>query len=122
LDPSLFIYHTNQVHIFILVYVDDIILTSNHKATISWILNKLKSDFAIKDLGELSYFLGIQATRDNSGLHLRQSKYILDLLDWTQMTDSKPYPAPCVAGSKMSKYDGIPLPNPTINRHIVGAL
>jgi len=38
------------------------------------------------------------------------------------MTDSKPYPAPCVAGSKMSKYDGISLPNPTIYRHIVGAL
>jgi len=122
LDPSLFIYHTSQVHIFILVYVDDIILTGNHKATISWILSKLKSDFAIKDLGELSYFLGIQATRDTSGLHLRQSKYIIDLLDRTQMTDSKPYPAPSVAGSKMSKYDGIPLPNPTIYRHIVGAL
>jgi hypothetical protein len=122
LDPSLFIYHTSQVHIFILVYVDDIILTGNHKATISWILNKVKSNFAIKDLGELNYFLGIQATRDNSSLHLRQSKYILDLLDRTQMTTSKPYLAPCAAGSKMSKYDGIPLPNPTIYRHIVGAL
>jgi hypothetical protein len=38
------------------------------------------------------------------------------------MTDSKPYKAPCVAGSKMSKFDGELLSNPTEYRHIVGAL
>jgi len=41
---------------------------------------KLKADFAMKDLGPLGYFLGIQATRDCNGLHLRQTKYVLDLL------------------------------------------
>jgi hypothetical protein len=122
LDPSLFTYHTAQAHIFLLVYVDDIILTGNHPHTIQGIISKLQLDFALKDLGSLSYFLGIQATRDSAGLHLRQSKYILDLLDHTQMTESKPYPAPCTTGSKMSKFDGEPLPNPTIYRHIVGAL
>jgi hypothetical protein len=60
----------------------------------------------MKDLGSLGYFLGIQATRDSAGLHLCQSKYVLDLLDRTQMTDSKPHRAPCVVGSKMSKFDG----------------
>jgi hypothetical protein len=122
LDPSLFTYHANHVHICLLVYVDDIILTGNHKDTISWILSKLKSEFALKDLGALSYFLGIQAIRDPNGLHLRQSKYINDLLDRTQITDAKPYPAPFVAGTKMSKFDGEPLTNPTTYRHIVGAL
>ena len=38
------------------------------------------------------------------------------------MTESNPYPAPCTTGSKMSKFDGEPLPHPTIYRHIVGAL
>jgi hypothetical protein len=61
LDPSLFTYHTTHVHICLLVYVDDIILTGNHKDTISCILSKLKSEFALKDLGALNYFLGIQA-------------------------------------------------------------
>jgi hypothetical protein len=66
----------------------------------SWVVSTLKLDFAIKDLGELSYFLGIQATQDNADLHLHQSKYILDLLDRTQMTESKLYLAHCVAGTK----------------------
>jgi hypothetical protein len=122
LDPSLFTYHIAQAHIFLLVYVDDIILIGNHPHTIQGIISRLQLDFALKDLGSLSYFLGIQTTRDSIGLHLRQSKYILDLLDHTQMTKSKPYPAPCTTGSKMSKFDGEPLPNPTIYRHIVGAL
>jgi hypothetical protein len=121
-DHSLFLYHHSQIHIFLLVYVDDIILTSNHEDTMNWIISQLQANFAIKDLGTLGYFLGIQATQDATGLHLRQTKYVLDLLDCTHMTDSKPYKAPCVASSKMSKFDGELLFNPTEYRHIVGAL
>jgi hypothetical protein len=84
-DPSLFTYHAGPIHVFLLVYVNDIILTGNHSATITVIINKLQADFAMKDLGSLTYFLGIQATRDSTGLHLRQSKYILDHLERTQM-------------------------------------
>jgi hypothetical protein len=122
LDPSLFTYHTAKVHIFLLVYVDDIILTRNHQPTIQCIVNKLQLNFALKDLGSLSYSLGIQTTGDSVSLHLKQSKYILDLLDRTQMSESKPYPAPCLTSSKMSRFDGEPLHNPIAYRHIVGAL
>jgi hypothetical protein len=122
-DHSLFLYHHGQIHIFSLVYVDDIILTGNHEDTMNWIISQLQANFAIKDLGTLGYFLGIQATQDaTTGLHLRQTKYVLDLLDRTHMTDSKPYKAPCVAGSKISKFDGELLSNPTEYQHIVGAL
>jgi hypothetical protein len=102
--------------------VDDIILTSNHSETLTTIINKLQADFAMKDLGSLTYFLGIQATRNTVGLHLRQSKYIIDRLDRAHMTKCKPYATPYSAGSKMSKSDGNPLSNPTEYRHIVGAL
>jgi hypothetical protein len=120
-DTSLFIYHADQVHIFLLVYVDDIIVTRNH-GVMNKLVGKLQVDFAIKDLGSLGYFLGVQANRDTTGLHLRQSKYVLDLLHRTQMADSKPARTPCVSGSKMSKFDGDLLSNPTEFRHIVGAL
>ena len=109
----MFLYHHGQIHIFLLVYVDDIILTSNHEDTMNWITNQLQAKFAIKDLRSFGYFLGIQATQDATGLHLRQTKYVLDILNRTHMTNSKPYKAPCVVGSKMSKCDGELLSNLT---------
>ena len=121
-DPSFFTYHDGPIHVYLLVYVDDIIVTGNHSATLTIIINKLQADFSMKDHGSLTYFLGIQATRNIARLHLRQSKYILDLLDRTQMIECKPYSAPYSASSKMSKFDGEPLSNPTEYRHIVGAL
>jgi hypothetical protein len=69
-DPSLFVYHTNGSHIFLQVYVDDIIVTGNNEANMQYIIVKLQIDFAMKDLGTLTYFLGIQTIRDSIGLHL----------------------------------------------------
>jgi hypothetical protein len=50
-DPSLFTYHVGSIHVYLLVYVDDIILTGNHSETLTTIINKLQADFATKDLG-----------------------------------------------------------------------
>lgn len=63
----------------------------------------------MKDPGPLGFFLGIQATRNSTSLHLQQSKYVLDLLNKIKMTDAKLYRSPCVSGTKMSKFDGGPL-------------
>jgi histone deacetylase 1/2 len=104
------------------VYVDDIIVTSNDDSTIFSIISKLQYEFVMKDLGDLSYFLGIEAARDHTGLHLRQSKYIADLLDHANMVGARPYKAPCISSSKMSKFDGNLLVNPFEYRHIVGTL
>jgi len=79
-DTSLFTYHHKSVHIFVLIYVDDIIVTGTNFIAISDMISNLQQDFALKDLGPLSYFLGIQATRNSKGIHLYQSKYIMDLL------------------------------------------
>jgi hypothetical protein len=70
-DHSLFIYHVGTIHIFLLIYVDDIIVTSNDDCSVNWLINQLQADFAMKDLGSLHYFLGIQAIRTVAGLHLR---------------------------------------------------
>jgi hypothetical protein len=121
-DHSLFTYHVGTTHIFLLIYVDDIIVTSNYARSLDWLVDKLQANFAMKDLGPLHYFLGIQAIRTTNGLHLRQSKYAMDLLDRTHMDAAKPYGAPCLAGSKMSRFDGELLSDPTDYRHVVGAL
>lgn len=56
----------------------------------------------MKDLGPLEYFLGIQASHYDHGLHLCQSKYKIDLLHHTKMMGAKPYVAPGVSSTKIS--------------------
>lgn len=59
-DPSIFIYHHNSVTIYILVYIDDIILTESCSKSIYFDLNYLRLSFPLKDLGPLRYFLGLE--------------------------------------------------------------
>jgi len=121
-DTSLFIHISGSIKIFLLIYVDDIIVTGTHAPLISALISRMQQEFPIKDLGPLHYFLGIQATRTSNGLHLCQSKYVADLLTRTQMQDAKPASSPCAAGSKLSKFDGETLPDYSEYRSIVGAL
>ena len=118
----MFTYHRDSTHAFLLVYVDDILVTSNVRSFIDELISNLQLDFAMKDLGQLSYFLGIEATRDSSDLHLRQTRYIINLLDRVNLISIRPYRAPCVSGPKVSKFDGDPLLDPSEYRHTVGAL
>jgi histone deacetylase 1/2 len=86
-DTSLFIYHKSIIMIYVLVYVDDIIVTSSSDAAIDILLKDLNVHFAIKDLGELHFFLVIEVTRSPRGLVLRQHKYATDLLERVGMKD-----------------------------------
>ena len=79
-DTSLFIYKSSIYTMFILIYVDDIIITSSSSSAIDNLLSSLQTDFAVKDLGSLHYFLGIEVIRNNAGILLSQKRYILDLL------------------------------------------
>jgi hypothetical protein len=119
---SLFMFHQHLVHVFVLIYVDDILVSSNSPSIVSGLIHHLQWDFAVKDLGPLSYFLGIQATRLPHTLYLNQSKYITDLLYKTHMEGAKPGSTPCSTTGKLSRFDGDPLSDPSEYRHIVGAL
>src|ERR1044072_6967082 len=59
-DPSLLTMHKDGHHIFLLIYVDDIIITGDSLSQIQQLIAQLNSVFALKDLGSLDYFLGIQ--------------------------------------------------------------
>jgi histone deacetylase 1/2 len=121
-DTSLFVFLQEAMRIYVLIYVDDIIVTSNKPTAVSDLITKLQHEFSMKDLGPLSYFLGIQVHRNREGLHLHQSKYIVDLLNRANMTGAKPYQSPCISGKKLSKFDSDPLLDSSLYRHIVGAL
>jgi hypothetical protein len=93
-DISLFIYHKKSITIYLLVYVDDIIVTSSSPGAIDALLQDLKSDFALKDLGHLNYFLGIEVTHLDDGIVLSQDKYANDILHRVGMLSCKPVSTP----------------------------
>lgn len=84
-------------------------------------LARIRQEFAITDLGRLSYFLGLKVTYTSTGLFLSQTKYARDILQRAQMLDSKPMSTPFVAGSQLS-HDGTPYHDPTLYRSLVGDL
>ncbi|XP_028801836.1 uncharacterized protein LOC114757013 [Neltuma alba] len=78
--------------------------------------------FALKDLGPLYYFLGLEIYRDASGLYLNQGKYVLDLLKKFNMLDCAPVPTPMVTGRSFSISDGELMTNPSLYQKAIGSL
>ena len=93
-DSSLFIYHSATVTIYFLIYVDDLIITASKPSAIDDLLCHLKTNFAIKDLGTLNFFLGVEVLPNSSSLVLSQKRYIVDLLRKTNMLKAKPVSSP----------------------------
>jgi len=121
-DSSLFIYKANGIKIFVLIYVDDIIITSSHRGAISQLVQDLHSSFALKDLGPLNFFLGVEASWKSDGLHLSQQRYILDILKKTNMELVKPVSTPMSSSTKLSKFEGSTITDPTLYRSTVRSL
>lgn len=121
-DPSLFIYNHKGVLLYMLVYVDDIILTGNNQHHLNIFITSLSNRFSIKDLGGLSYFLGIEATYTPKGLLLTQRRYIADLLHKNNMTGCKPVPTPMCPNTELRLDLGQPMKDPTLYRALVGGL
>lgn len=120
-DTSLFVFHRQHVLIYLLVYVDDIIVTSNNPASIRTLMARLSKEFAIKDLGRLGYFLGLEVSYPSSGLFLSQSKYARDILARADLLDSKPVSTPLAPGVSFTSA-GTEFSDPTLYRSLVGAL
>jgi hypothetical protein len=68
-DYLLFTLYTDTFRIFVLIYVDDILVTGSAELEITKLIQQLQSIFQVKDLGSLSYFLGVEADRQPHGLH-----------------------------------------------------
>jgi hypothetical protein len=86
---SLFHYRKGSITMFLLVYVDDIIVASSSPAAVTALLNDLKDGFALKNVGPLHYFLGIEVRRTSDEIHLSQAKYTDDILHRAGVTSCK---------------------------------
>ena len=72
-DPAVFTYTSSRGRTILLLYVDDMILTGDDPAHITFVKQKLYETFQMSDLGPLHYFLGIEITSLSDGYSLSQS-------------------------------------------------
>jgi hypothetical protein len=94
-DTLLFTYHKSNVIIFMLIYVDDIIVASSSQAATDALLKDLRQKFA------LHYFLGIDVNKVPDGLVLKQGKYAHDVLARVNMTHCTGTPTPLSSSEKI---------------------
>jgi hypothetical protein len=96
----------NGKYIFLILYVDDILLASSDVSLLLETKKFLSSNFDIKDLGEASFVLGIEIHRDRSKgvLGLSQKAYIEKVLKKFSMHKCSPSPAPIVKGDRYEDF------------------
>ncbi|KAL8151993.1 hypothetical protein V2J09_021801 [Rumex salicifolius] len=110
----------NQAHL--LVYVDDIILTTSSTKFLQHVIEALSAEFSMTDMGELHYFLGISVKRTTSGLFLDQSKYAAEIVTKVGLQNCNPSRTPIDTCSKLSRDVGLVVSDPTAYRSLVGTL
>uniref|UniRef100_A0A803NSI7 Reverse transcriptase Ty1/copia-type domain-containing protein n=1 Tax=Cannabis sativa TaxID=3483 RepID=A0A803NSI7_CANSA len=121
-DQSLFIRVTSQSCIYILVYVNDILIMGSDNNLVEKLIHELSSTFSLKDLGTVDYFLSIQVTHTSAGILLTQTKYLQDLLTKANMHNVNTQHTPMNSGLKLSNYGSEPVEDTTLYMSIVVAL
>ena len=76
-DYSMFTQQSGPSFTVLLVYVDDILITSNDLEAVNSLKLFLDKQFKLKDLGNFRYFLGLEVARSPNGISLSQRKYAL---------------------------------------------
>jgi hypothetical protein len=117
-----FISRTTQETTYVLINVDNILITISLTQGTAFLLHSLRTDFAIKDLVPLHFFLGMEATTMPDGLILLQQHYIFDLLQKSNTSEAKPVKTPMSTTHTLSLLSGDPLTDPSSWLSLVGTL
>lgn len=104
------------------MYVDDVILTGSDSAAIQSLKDYLHQEFSIKDLGQLSVFLGIEVTHLPTSIFFNQKKFTHKLLDIFSMDLSRKASTPLPLKTKLSADKGDLISDPELFRSFVGEL
>lgn len=105
-DHTLFLKRKNGLITFLIIYVDDMIITGNDKTETGDLKRRLFREFEMKDLGNLKYFLRIEVLRSKLRIFISQRKYIIDMLAKVGLVDYKPTKTPIVVNHGLKIVEG----------------
>ncbi|XP_071735501.1 uncharacterized mitochondrial protein AtMg00810-like [Rutidosis leptorrhynchoides] len=121
-DYSLFTKKYDSQFTDVLCYVDDLLITGSSSVHIQQLKDNLKSFFHMKDLGELSYFLGLEVSKTDQWVFISQKKYTVDILKENGVLNSRPYKLLLDPNAKLQADVGTPMSDPEVYRRLIGQL
>ncbi|KAG7551025.1 Zinc finger CCHC-type [Arabidopsis thaliana x Arabidopsis arenosa] len=121
-DPSLFFKKKGGVHVVVLLYVDDMIITGNDDAEIARLQEDMSIRFEMKKLGELNNFLGLEVERVKDGIFVGQQGYARRIVEKFGVHEGKTRTTPMDVNIKLRRDEGSLLPDARPYRALVGSL
>jgi hypothetical protein len=121
-DATLFVKKVGKIVVYLVVYVDDFLITRNNESYIASIKKRLKKGFEMTDLGHLHYYLGIEVTQNPKYIFISQKKYIGELLNKFGMVECNPLPTPMEHNLRLTSKEGNEFEDATKYIQLVGSL
>jgi transposase InsO family protein len=107
--------------LILVLYVDDLFITGAERL-IEGCKRDLASEFDMKDIGLMHYFLGLEVWQEEGHIFLGQGRYAVDILSRFNMGDCKPMSTPMITNWQKISTSASPLVNPTLYRQLIGSL
>eukprot|EP00253_Pinus_taeda_P002554 PITA_02554 len=121
-DATLFVKKGGKIVVYLVVYVDGLLMTGNNESYVASVKKELGKSFEMTDLGYVHYYLGIEVTQHPKSIFLSQKKYIGDLLNRFGMTECNPLTTPMEQNLKLTSIEGKEFEVATKHRQLVGSL
>lgn len=122
-DNCLYTKFVNDVVIYLLIFIDDIIMACKHEHLMDQVETKIGESVEIKSMGNLHFYLGVAIERDKEGIfYISQKQYIMNILKKYRLEDAKPSKIPLDPGYGKRSEIHDPMKNPDIYRSAVGSL
>jgi hypothetical protein len=121
-DATLFAKKVGETVVYLVVYVDDMLITRNNESYIASIKKELKKGFEMTNLGHLHYYLGIAVTHNPKYMFISQKKYIGKLLNKFGMAECNLLSTPLERNLKLTSKEGHEFEDATKYKRLVGSL
>jgi hypothetical protein len=108
--------------VIVCLYVDDLLITGGDSNEIEKFKLTMNKEFEMTDLGNLSYFLGMEFVKTSKGMMMHQHKYASELLERFKMDKCNPVSNPCETNSKLEECSEEDMVDSTMFKQMVGSL
>jgi hypothetical protein len=121
-DPNVYFYRRTNILVFLVLYVDDLMLTGSDPVFIADLTRDLRREFEMKDLGLMQKFLGVQVRQTTHGIFLHQSDYATSIIQRFLTPLDRPSHIPLSPTLQLRKNTKTPLTNEPEYLALVGQL